>query len=94
MPPVDARDWSPPWWSASSRTSGLPPTTVAPTSDRSRIVDPRCFWPSTKQPGKKVHYVITDDNLISEYKHGMRFGPAMLRALQPASPPLMPAEGL
>lgn len=38
--------------------------------------------------------IITDDNLISEYKHGMRFGPAILQALQPPSPPKMSSEGL
>jgi SAM-dependent methyltransferase len=38
--------------------------------------------------------IITDDNLISEYKHGLRFGPAILQALQPPSPPKMSAEGL
>jgi predicted membrane-bound spermidine synthase len=38
--------------------------------------------------------VITDDNLISEYKHGIRFGPAILRALQPPPPPSMPPDGL
>src|SRR6202050_1619736 len=27
--------------------------------------------------------VITDDNLLSEYRHGARFGPALLQALQP-----------
>jgi spermidine synthase len=38
--------------------------------------------------------IITDDNLISEYKHGLRFGPAILRALQPPSPPSMSSQGL
>jgi hypothetical protein len=38
--------------------------------------------------------VITDDNLISEYRHGLRFGPAILQALQPPPPPKMFAEGL
>jgi predicted membrane-bound spermidine synthase len=38
--------------------------------------------------------IITDDNLISEYKHGIQFGPAILRALQPAPAPPMPSEGL
>jgi predicted membrane-bound spermidine synthase len=38
--------------------------------------------------------IITDDNLISEYKHGLRFGPAILQALQPPSPPMMSSEGL
>jgi predicted membrane-bound spermidine synthase len=38
--------------------------------------------------------IITDDNLISEYRHGMRFGPAILQLLQPPTPPKMPAEGL
>ncbi len=31
--------------------------------------------------------VITDDNLISEYAHGRRFGPGLLRALTPAEAP-------
>jgi hypothetical protein len=30
--------------------------------------------------------VITDDNLLSEYRHGERFGPTWLRALQPSTP--------
>jgi len=30
--------------------------------------------------------VITDDNLLSEYRHGQRFGPAALQALLPAPP--------
>jgi spermidine synthase len=30
--------------------------------------------------------VISDDNLLSEYRHGRRFGPALLQALQPAAP--------
>jgi spermidine synthase len=30
--------------------------------------------------------VISDDNLLSEYRHGRRFGPALLRALQPPEP--------
>jgi spermidine synthase len=30
--------------------------------------------------------VISDDNLLSEYRHGRRFGPQFLRALQPAEP--------
>ena len=38
--------------------------------------------------------IITDDNLISEYKHGIRFGPALLQALQPPEAPSMSAEGL
>jgi hypothetical protein len=38
--------------------------------------------------------IITDDNLISEYKHGLPFGPAILQALQPPSPPKMSSEGL
>jgi spermidine synthase len=38
--------------------------------------------------------IITDDNLISEYKHGLRFGPAILQALQPPSPPSMSSDGL
>jgi hypothetical protein len=33
--------------------------------------------------------VITDDNLASEYRHGKRFGPALLQALLP---PLGPPE--
>jgi hypothetical protein len=33
-------------------------------------------------------------NLISEYRHGLRFGPAILQALQPPPPPKMFAEGL
>jgi spermidine synthase len=37
--------------------------------------------------------IITDDNLISEYKHGIRFGPPILQALQPPPPPSMPADG-
>jgi len=41
-----------------------------------------------------VPEIITDDNLISEYKHGTRFGPAILQALQPPSPPSMPSDGL
>jgi hypothetical protein len=31
--------------------------------------------------------VISDDNLLSEYRHGRRFGPALLQALQPAAAP-------
>jgi len=31
--------------------------------------------------------IITDDNLLSEYRHGMRFGPALLQALQPRAAP-------
>jgi spermidine synthase len=31
--------------------------------------------------------IITDDNLISEYRHGMRFGPALLQVLQPRAAP-------
>ena len=31
--------------------------------------------------------IITDDNLVSEYRHGMRFGPALLTALEPSPPP-------
>ena len=38
--------------------------------------------------------IITDDNLISEYKHGLRFGPAILQALEPPLPPVMSTEGL
>jgi spermidine synthase len=30
--------------------------------------------------------LITDDNLVSEYRHGRRFGPAFLQALLPAAP--------
>jgi hypothetical protein len=30
--------------------------------------------------------IITDDNLVSEYLHGRRFGPAFLRALSPPEP--------
>jgi spermidine synthase len=30
--------------------------------------------------------IITDDNLLSEYRHGERFGPTWLRALQPSTP--------
>jgi hypothetical protein len=30
--------------------------------------------------------VISDDNLLSEYRHGRRFGPEVLRALLPAEP--------
>ena len=30
--------------------------------------------------------VISDDNLLSEYRHGRRFGPALLRALLPMEP--------
>ena len=30
--------------------------------------------------------VISDDNLLSEYRHGRRFGPALLRALLPLEP--------
>ncbi len=30
--------------------------------------------------------VISDDNLLSEYRHGRRFGPELLRALQPMEP--------
>lgn len=32
--------------------------------------------------------VITDDNLLSEYAHGQRFGPDLLRALTPPQAPL------
>jgi hypothetical protein len=31
--------------------------------------------------------VITDDNLLSEYAHGQRFGPELLRALAPPEAP-------
>jgi predicted membrane-bound spermidine synthase len=31
--------------------------------------------------------IITDDNLLSEYRHGMRFGPLLLQALQPRAAP-------
>jgi len=31
--------------------------------------------------------VITDDNVLSEYAHGRRFGPALLQALAPPEPP-------
>lgn len=31
--------------------------------------------------------VITDDNVLSEYAHGHRFGPKLLRALAPSEPP-------
>jgi spermidine synthase len=37
--------------------------------------------------------IITDDNLISEYKHGLRFGPAFLQALQPPRPATMSFDG-
>jgi hypothetical protein len=30
--------------------------------------------------------IITDDNLLSEYRHGRRFGPESLRALLPPEP--------
>jgi spermidine synthase len=30
--------------------------------------------------------IITDDNLLSEYRHGERFGPSFLKALQPSTP--------
>jgi spermidine synthase len=32
--------------------------------------------------------IITDDNLLSEYRDGERFGPALLRGLQPPTPPV------
>jgi hypothetical protein len=31
-------------------------------------------------------HIITDDNLVSEYRDGRRFGPAFLRALSPPAP--------
>ena len=39
-----------------------------------------------RHPGADAQ-VITDDNLISEYRHGMRFGPSLLKALQPRPAP-------
>jgi hypothetical protein len=30
--------------------------------------------------------IITDDNLLSEYRHGRRFGPAFLQSLLPPTP--------
>jgi hypothetical protein len=29
-------------------------------------------------------WIISDDNLVTEYRHGRRFGPQLLQALQPA----------
>ena len=34
-----------------------------------------------------IGQVITDDNLLSEYRDGLRFGPPFLRALAPPAPP-------
>jgi spermidine synthase len=33
-------------------------------------------------------HIITDDNLLSEYRDGARFGPTFLKALQPSTPPI------
>jgi hypothetical protein len=32
--------------------------------------------------------IITDDNLLSEYRDGERFGPSFLKAVQPSAPPI------
>jgi len=32
-------------------------------------------------------WIISDDNLVTEYRHGRRFGPQLLQALQPAQAP-------
>jgi spermidine synthase len=36
--------------------------------------------------------IITDDNLLSEYRHGRRFGPAFLRSLLPPTPEDFPFD--
>jgi spermidine synthase len=39
-----------------------------------------------RHPGADAQ-LITDDNLLSEYRHGMRFGPDLLKGLQPPPAP-------
>jgi len=39
---------------------------------------------------KAAGEIIIDDNLLSENRHGRRFGPALLRSLLPPTPAAFP----
>jgi hypothetical protein len=58
--------------------------TVPPQSVAADLLS-ASMWPAQdfiRQSGADAQ-IITDDNLLSEYRHGERFGPALLQALQP-----------
>jgi spermidine synthase len=59
---------------------GAPPGSVAALLAQARLDPVEDFLARLKANAG----VITDDNLLSEYAHGVRFGPQLLRALAPA----------
>jgi spermidine synthase len=65
-----------------------------PLSVVSRLRSAR--WDSAEEflashPGSRAE-LITDDNLMSEYRHGSRFGLSLLRALEPSPPATFSVE--
>ena len=68
-------------------TPVLGATVPPPRSVAADLLSDR-MWPAQdfiSQSGVDAQ-VITDDNLLSEYRHGQRFGPALLQALLPPTP--------
>jgi len=61
---------------------GAPAKSVAALLATARLVPAREFIARREAHAE----IITDDNLLSEYRHGRRFGPETLRALVPPEP--------
>jgi spermidine synthase len=62
-------------------TEGAPPNSVAALLESARLEPVDEFLQRRHIKGE----IITDDNLLTEYRHGRRFGPKPLRALLPRS---------
>jgi SAM-dependent methyltransferase len=62
-------------------TEGAPPNSVAALLESARLEPVDEFLERRAAKGE----IITDDNLLTEYRHGRRFGPKPLRALLPPS---------
>jgi spermidine synthase len=63
-------------------TENALPTSVAALLQSARLEPVDAFLERRTVKGE----IITDDNLLTEYRHGRRFGPMPLRALLPPSP--------
>jgi spermidine synthase len=66
---------------AAFATENAPPTSVVALLQSARLEPVNAFLERRGVQGE----IITDDNLLTEYRHGRRFGPMLLRALLPPS---------
>jgi spermidine synthase len=66
---------------AAFATENAPPTSVVALLQSARLEPVNAFLERRGVQGE----IITDDNLLTEYRHGRRFGPMLLRVLLPPS---------